>query len=1050
MSSKRRSSRNKIVVKPQMLRVSPKMASNVSQYRKATLEEDIDRGVIKEGVSYQGSNLRKDIRAPEPGIESDGLNRGEWVPASHGKSRILNGNSENSIGAVAHSASFRDIIKQATGASSLSSGSGTTSGSNVERLAPEVYSPLFTMANLNLPRDRITVNAWCFLPETMICMSDGTQKPIKDINIGDSVLSSDGTIQKVTYLFKREVDEEIVGTQIKGTQNTIWSTKNHGFKAIKSDEVRCCNKSIYVKCKPGDSDNKFCKWCNREKDPYIFNKIAAGDLERRDIVYSPILKCEPSSDNILNSPVGMELLGYYAAEGSLSRNTGIYFSFGGHEKEVAEYVANELFKIWGGKNKPIVRERLNKGSIQVEYHNKEAASFFRYHCGVGSKTKCLSRDLISALPCNLIWFLKAWIDGDGCQEKCNGGIFSGSTCSEDMAQQIRLLSLRCGLAAHIFYSHSQKTSHFKKQNRVCNCAPRYFVKIRGKSAIKLAQSFADSPRTSRFTNIDRDYNRDGVSFIHNDKLIQWINVIEYKQYCGPVYNIEVSGNHTYVAENIAVYNCRNFFQLHPIVRNAITLHATYPISKLNIKCHDKRVLEFFEDMVEEMNLLESLGDIALEYFKLGECFPFAELDEESGKWAKIIIQNPDYIHVKKTVLSGDPVISLKPDAVLQRLVMSSNPADIQLRKQIPEKVIHHVRKGQDIPLDNFNVSHLKMLSSPYDVRGTSVIVGVFKDLMLYDKLREAKFAQADGLVNPITIIKVGGNTDGDYRATSEDIEFFRQIFEEAQYDKDFKLITHAGVTVERVGANGQILDIGPDMELIIKNIYTGLMVPPAVVDTESSVYASASIGLEVLRQRYFNFRNMMAQWLTNKIFAPISQIQNFYEYKDGKKKLIVPEVEWNQMNLYDLQDYIGNITGLVGNKQVSLQTLYKSLGLSYQDERVKMRQEAINDAIKMKEEQSLTGMTISELRTLDPEKEIADPVDNKEREGAAGAVPPEAGGMPGGMPGGDMGALPGGMPGELAAPPMGGGEMGGEMGGAPGGPGGLPDLGPGGGGGGPV
>lgn len=826
---------------------------------------------------------------------------------------------------------------------------------------------------------------------------------------------------------------------------------------------------------------------------------------------------------------------------------------------------------------------------------------------------------------------------------------------------------------------------------------------------------------------------------------------------------------------------RNYYQLHPIVRNAITLHATYPISKLNLKCADKKVLKFFEDMVEEMNLMESLGDVSLEYFKLGEVFPYAELDETTGKWKKLVIQNPDYIFVKKTVLSGDPIISLKPDAVLQRLVMSNNPADIQLRKQIPEKILYHIRAGQDIPLDNFNVSHLKMLASPYDVRGTSMIVSIFKDLMLFDKIRECyssdteflteggfkyydeitendrlatfnkdtnlleyqnytdrikrehngdmyhftgkkldvlvtpghrmwmskytsrkgfgkfdfinasdvkktlkykslssanwigkeidevdicgnkipieeylkvlghiiseghikydeikgqycvstsqatkssdyesikgsfeqfcyymnkkvsvgttineksivksfrcyskkiakyisteigmragtkripnwvkelsprllkilinslvegdalvatggfrgdtvgyiystiskqladdvqeivfkcgcapivkkikngqgkdyfsinwsrdtdfgktpliqhngkragkiekieyngdvvcftvpndllitrrngkisiqgncKFAQADGMINPITIIKVGGNSDGEYRATAEDIEYFRQLFEEAQYDRDFKLITHAGVSVERVGFSGQVLEVASDLEFIVKNIYTGLMVPPALIDTESAVYSSASIGLEVLRQRYFNFRNMIANWLINKIFVPISEIQEFYEYVDGSKRLIVPEVEWNQMNLYDLQDYIQNITGLISNKQASVQTLYRSLGLNYEDETVKMRREMIDQTIRMKEEEAMRKMTITELKALDPEKEVMEAVDSVEREGAgAPGVMPEAGGMPGGMsgmPGGDLGGLggPGGAPGGLGgagAPPMG-------------------------------
>lgn len=482
---------------------------------------------------------------------------------------------------------------------------------------------------------------------------------------------------------------------------------------------------------------------------------------------------------------------------------------------------------------------------------------------------------------------------------------------------------------------------------------------------------------------------------------------------------------------------RNFFLLHPIVRNVITLHATYPISKLHIKCHDPKVRTFFEDMLEETDALTMLGDLALEFWKMGEVFPFCEFDESSGKWSRYIIQNPDYIHVKKAVLGGEPLITLRPDQVLRRLVLSNNPADVQLRQQIPPNIIHAVRTGQDIRLDNFNISHLKMLSSPYDIRGTSIIVSAFKDLMLYDKLRECKFAQADGLVNPITVVKVGGTGDGDYRATAEDLEYFRQMLEEAQYDKDFKLITHAGVEITRVGASGQVLEIAEDMNLIIKNIYTALMIPPAVIDQESSVYASASIGLEVLRQRYFNFRNMIARWLVNKVFAPISEVQGFFEYKDGKKRLIVPEIEWNQMNLYDLSDYIQNITGLVGSKQASVQTLYRSLGLNYDDEKVKMRQERIDAAIVQREEQALAMMSLSELRALDPEKPISEPAGAAQEGGAGMAMPPEAGGLAGAPPGG--GGLGGGLP-ELAPPPAPGGAPGA---GAPEVPGGAPPLGPG-------
>ena len=475
---------------------------------------------------------------------------------------------------------------------------------------------------------------------------------------------------------------------------------------------------------------------------------------------------------------------------------------------------------------------------------------------------------------------------------------------------------------------------------------------------------------------------------------------------------------------------RNFYDTHPLVHNCINLHATYPINKINIKCKDREVEQFFNDMAEDIDLINVLQSVALEFWKLGEVFPYAELDENKGAWKDIIIQNPDYIQVKTSVMSGEAVISMRPDAALQRLVHSNAPADVQLKKQIDEEILYHVKKGNNIPLDNFHVSHLAMRSSPYDIHGTSPIVTVYKDLMLYDKLRESKFAQADNLVNPITLVKVGGSAEGEYHPTDGDLEKYRQILEAAQYDKDFKIITHAGVDITRVGVSGAIIDINNDMVAILDNILYGLMVPKAVVTQEGSAFNSATIGLEVLKQRYESFRNMMAQWLTKRIFAPISEIQEFYEYKDGVKKLIVPEVEWNKMVLFDMDNYINMLNGLVGQQKVSTTTLFRSLGLNAEEERRLIKEEMIHQSIMQKELAIMNGMTLGALRSLKPDDDIIEPTEAP----LPGVVTEEAG-VPGAAPPGGMGGPPG-----LGGPPMGGGLP--PLGGPPGGGGlGGPPLG---------
>ena len=71
------------------------------------------------------------------------------------------------------------------------------------------------------------------------------------------------------------------------------------------------------------------------------------------------------------------------------------------------------------------------------------------------------------------------------------------------------------------------------------------------------------------------------------------------------------------------------------------------------------------------------------------------------------------------------------------------------------------------------------------------------------------------MINPLTVVKIGS---ADYKPTFADLEAWRSVFEEAQYDKDFKIFTHEGVDVTRVGYGQGIFDIAADITQIIKEI----------------------------------------------------------------------------------------------------------------------------------------------------------------------------------------------------------------------------------------
>src|SRR3990167_5365793 len=201
---------------------------------------------------------------------------------------------------------------------------------------------------------------------------------------------------------------------------------------------------------------------------------------------------------------------------------------------------------------------------------------------------------------------------------------------------------------------------------------------------------------------------------------------------------------------------RAFFALNGLVQSAISLHSTYPISKLSIKCKNPDVEKFFADMIEEIDLMNICVQIAQEYWILGEAFVYAELDEANRKWSRLLIQNPDYVVVQRSVVADEPIISLRPDDNLKRICNSNRPADIQQRQKLDKSIIEHVKRGENIPLSNFYVHHLARRINPYDVRGTGLVVSSFRQLMLFDRLRESKFAQANSMINPLTLVKIGG------------------------------------------------------------------------------------------------------------------------------------------------------------------------------------------------------------------------------------------------------------------------------------------------------
>ena len=169
--------------------------------------------------------------------------------------------------------------------------------------------------------------------------------------------------------------------------------------------------------------------------------------------------------------------------------------------------------------------------------------------------------------------------------------------------------------------------------------------------------------------------------------------------------------------------CRSIYALYPVVNLSVEFHTSMLMN--NIKVTYPKIGDRMKRIYQDIWKLIDLENALNEYWILGEVFlnmELAEDTENTATWQKMKILNPDYIHVKRSCVMGESIISLRPDENLRRICMSSRPSDIKQREALDPKIVEHVRLGENIPLSNFYTTMIQDKKSPYEIRGTSMLI----------------------------------------------------------------------------------------------------------------------------------------------------------------------------------------------------------------------------------------------------------------------------------------------------------------------------------------
>lgn len=219
------------------------------------------------------------------------------------------------------------------------------------------------------------------------------------------------------------------------------------------------------------------------------------------------------------------IIGWYTCEGSVSGNA-VSFSMGAHEPAYLEELTGALAALG------FDAKATNVGSVtSISVASVELCDFLVGQCGSLSHNKRLPLSLIRGRE-DVLW--DALFKGDGCIHHPPGRarpVYSYCTVSEGLAQQVQILGAALGYTG----SYTARENTGQIMGREVTVRTAYTVQMRAYSQI--------------------DAHNAGQTRMAKNGALGMVRMVSLEPYAGPVHNIAVQGDESYVVNGRAVHNC---------------------------------------------------------------------------------------------------------------------------------------------------------------------------------------------------------------------------------------------------------------------------------------------------------------------------------------------------------------------------------------------------------------------------------------------------------------------------------------------------------------
>ena len=412
----------------------------------------------------------------------------------------------------------------------------------------------FSMA-AHVPNDR------CFTKGTLVLTSDGF-KPIETIKVGDRAITAEANERVVTATMVNDSDF-LTRVSVRGIPEEIECTPNHPFNVVSCDKMRSCLGSangMKRRHTPKDCTAK-CAVCKRIID-VSSDWIRADELKQGDYIKQ---KIDASASSVTRGLSFAYLCGMYVGDGfpiwqvsghgkagdtESIQGISVSASISENDTCILERI-KQAFLSCTGKSATVTEEAGDKRAVVVHLHDSLLANRIVSLVGSYSRGKFISSEILGWSKPEKEAFIAGYLDADGhIGVRANKNVIRICSVNKGLLLSVQRIMWSIGIPATVGignklenmkdvsgFTHKSSTYHV-----FFNKAPRSLVE---KSA-KLTRDYDEAKAGNHCVNV---VIMDGYAYL------PVASSRTFKSDKVAVYNFEVEGEHTYIAEGVGVHNC---------------------------------------------------------------------------------------------------------------------------------------------------------------------------------------------------------------------------------------------------------------------------------------------------------------------------------------------------------------------------------------------------------------------------------------------------------------------------------------------------------------